>query len=101
MKELLQNNGKINSKNNIPLTLTYNRTLQNISEVLKKIVTFYRSILTLAFKRNKNMQDFKGGHLIKDEKIAKRKLEKRQGRNKTWTCITTRSDLCCMQKGKY
>ena len=47
------------------------------------------------------MQDFKGGHLIKDEKIAKSKLEKRQGRNKTWTCIATRSDLCCMQKGKY
>ena len=45
------------------------------------------------------MQDFKGGHLIKDGKIAKKKLEKRQGRNKT--CITTRSDLCCMQIGKY
>ena len=33
-KELLQNNEKSNSKKNIPLVLTYNRTLPNISEVV-------------------------------------------------------------------
>ena len=35
-KELLQNNEKSNSKKNIPLVLTYNRTLSNISEVVRK-----------------------------------------------------------------
>ena len=50
---------------------------------------------TVAFKRNKNIQDLIGGHLIKDGKIAKKKLEKRQGKSKT--CTTIRSALCCMQ----
>ena len=50
---------------------------------------------TVTFKRNKNIQDLIGGHLIKDGKIAKKKLEKRQGKSKT--CTTIRSALCCMQ----
>ena len=36
-----------------------------------------------------------GGHLIKDGKVAKKKLEKWQGKSKT--CNTTGSALCCMQ----
>ena len=35
-KELLQNNEKSNSKKNIPLALTCNRTLPNISEAVGK-----------------------------------------------------------------
>ena len=35
-KELLQNNEKINSKKNIPLELTYSRTLPKISELVRK-----------------------------------------------------------------
>ena len=31
----------------------------------------------IAFKRNKNIQDLVGGHLIKDGKVATKKLEKR------------------------
>ena len=50
---------------------------------------------TVAFKRNKNIQDLICGHLIKDGKVAKKKLEKRQGKNKT--CNTTRLTLRCMQ----
>ena len=49
----------------------------------------------IAFKRNKNIQDIMGGHLIKDGKVAKKKLEKWQGKSKT--CNTTGSALCCMQ----
>ena len=44
---------------------------------------------TIAFKRNRNIQDIIGGQLIKDGKVAKKKLEKRQGKSKT--CNTTRS----------
>ena len=50
---------------------------------------------TIAFKRNKNIQDFTGGHLVKDGKVAKRKLGNRQGKIKI--CNTTRLALCCMQ----
>ena len=35
-KELLLNNEKINSKKNLPLVLTYNRTLPDILEVVRK-----------------------------------------------------------------
>ena len=51
--------------------------------------------MEIRLKRNKNIQDLVGGHLMKDEKVAKKKLEKRQGKSKT--CNTTRSALCCMQ----
>ena len=50
---------------------------------------------TIAFKRNKNKQDLIDGHLIKDGRVAKKKLEKRQGKSKPFN--TTRSALCCMQ----
>ena len=50
---------------------------------------------TIAFKRNKNIQDLIGGHLIKNGEVAKKKLETRQGKSKT--CNATRSALCCMQ----
>ena len=49
----------------------------------------------MTFKRNKNIQDLIGGHLIKDGKVVKEKFVKRQGKIKT--CNTTRSTLCCMQ----
>ena len=48
----------------------------------------------MAFKGNKNIQGLIGGHLIKNGKVAKKKLEKRQGKSKT--CNTIRSALCCM-----
>ena len=72
-KELLQNNEEINKKKNIPLALTYNRTLPNISEIVRKnwhilqINPEFRNVFvnkpTIAFKRNKNIQDLIGGHL--------------------------------------
>ena len=43
------------------------------------------------------MHDLRCSHLIKDGKVANKKLEKRQGKSKT--CNTTRSALCCMQTG--
>ena len=104
-KELLQNNEEINKKKNIPLVLTYNRTLPNISEIVRKnwhilqINPEFRNVFvnkpTIAFKRNKNIQDLIGGRLIKDGKFAKKKLIKRQSKGKT--CNTTRSASCCMQ----
>ena len=36
-----------------------------------------------------------GGHLLKDRKVAKKKLEKRQGKSKI--CNTIRSTFCGMQ----
>ena len=85
-KVLLQNNEKRNSKKNIPLVLKYNRTLANITEVVRKNQHFlqinpeFRNVFvnkpTVTFKRNKNIQDLIGSHLIKYGKVAKKKLEK-------------------------
>ena len=50
---------------------------------------------TIAFKTNKNLQDLIGCHLIRNGKVANKKLENRQGKSKT--CNTTKSTLCCME----
>ena len=75
-KELLQNNEKINCKKNIQLVLRHNRTLPNISEVVRKnghilqINTEFLNVFvnkpTITFKRNKNIQDLIGGYLIRN-----------------------------------
>ena len=66
--------------------LAYNRTLPSISEVVRKNLhilqinhEFSNAFINkpkIEFKRNKNIQDFIGGHLIKDGKVDKKKLEK-------------------------
>ena len=85
--------------------LTYNRTLPSISEAARKnwrirqINPEFRNVFVnkqiIAFERNKNIQDHIGGHLIKDGKVSKRKLEKGKGKSKT--CNKVRSALCCLQ----
>ena len=50
---------------------------------------------TIVFKTNKNLRDLIGCHLIRDGKVANKKLENRQGKSKT--CNTTKSALCCME----
>ena len=100
---LLQYNEKQQQKHNTNINIQQNAP--NISEVVRnnwqilQINPEFCNVLvnkpTVAFKRNKNIQDLIGGHLIKDGKVAKKKLEKRQGKSKT--CNTTRSALCCMQ----
>ena len=51
----------------------------------------------LDFKEIKICKTSYSGHLIKDGKVAKKKLEKQQGKSKI--CNTTTSALCCMQVG--
>ena len=105
-KELLQAKEKNNQKNKIPLVITYNRTLPNISEVVKKnwnilqIGSEFENVFdntpTIAFKRNKNIQELIGGNLINNGKLVKRnKLKQKEGKSKT--CNTNRTSLCCTQ----
>ena len=102
----MKNNEKIKSKKNIPLVLTYYRTLPDIPKAVRKnwhilqinpeLHNVFVNKPTIAFKRNKNIQDFIDGNLIKDEKVAKKELENPQGKSKTYDI--RRSALCCMQK---
>ena len=50
---------------------------------------------TIAFKRKKKIKDLIGGHLIKNGKVCKKKLEKPQGKSKTF--YITRLALYCTQ----
>lgn len=106
-KELLQTNNKHSEKTNmIPLVLTYNRTLPNISNVVKKnwnilqINPHFHHVFgvtpTLAFKRNKNIQELIGGNLIRNGKLVRRNKNQNE-KGKSMACNTTRTSLCCTQ----
>ena len=77
----MQNNEKTNNKKNALLVLRYNRTLPNIRNHKKKLHTLlinpeFRNVFvnkpTRAYKRNENIQDLIGGHIIKNGKVAKK-----------------------------
>ena len=85
---------KNNSQNNIPLVLTYNRTLSNIEVISKnwyilQINSSFRYVFDnkpkIAYKRNKNRQELIVNKVInKTWKYFKKEIEKRQGKNKTF-----------------
>lgn len=90
------------------LTVKTNTVSVNIQQttsrqVVKKNGTVYKSVLNsmcLLIKqqqhlKHKNLRDLIGCHLIRDGKVANKKLENRQGKSKT--CNTTKSALCCME----
>ena len=73
-----------NGKNRIPLSITYNRTLPNISKIVNRnwnilqINTEFQEVFQttpmLAFKCGKNLQEIIGGHRVKQEKVFKKNL---------------------------
>ena len=77
-KELFTNKEKSN-KNRIPLSLTCNRTLPNISNIVNRnwnilqINTEFHGVFQsksiIAFKRNKNLYEIIGGHRASKEKF--------------------------------
>ena len=48
-----------------------------ILQIIPEFRNVFVNKLTIAFKRNKNMQNLISDHLIKYGKVAKKKLEKR------------------------
>ena len=71
-----------NNKNRIPLSITYNRTLPNISKIVNRnwnilqINTEFRGVFQatpmIAFKHSKNLQEIIGGHTVKQGKVFKK-----------------------------
>ena len=96
---------KNNNKNSIPLSITYNRTLPNISkiwnrnwnilEINTKFHGLFQATPMIAFKRIKNLQEIIGGHTVKQEKVFKKNLDRLNG--KSVPCSSTRPSLCCTQ----
>ena len=94
-----------NSKSRIPLSITYNRTLPNISKIVNRnwnilqINTEFHGIFQatamIAFKRSQNLQAIIGGHTVKQGKVFKKNLARING--KSVPCSSTRPSLCCTQ----
>ena len=89
----------------IPCVITDNRNLP----MMRKVINKYWSVLQInpelrekfqknpfvAFKRNKNLQEIKGGHTIKIAEVFKRQLENRK--EKYEPCNANKPPVCCKQ----
>ena len=86
------------NKIRIPLSITYNRTLPNISKIVNRnwnilqINTEFHGVFQatpmIAFKRSKNLQDIIGGHTVKQRKVFKKNL----ARLNEHLCLVVRRD---------
>ena len=106
-KELFTCKEKSNSKNRIPLSITYIRTLPNICKIVNRnwnilqINTESRRVFKdtdtpmIAFKSSKNLQEIIGGHTVRQGKVFKKNLIRLNGN--TMPCSSTRQSLCCTQ----
>ena len=103
-KELFTCKEKSN-KNRISLSITYNRTLPNISKIVNRnwnilqINTEFHGVFQatpmIAFKRSQNLQEIIGGHTVKQGKVFKKNLARIKG--KSVPCSPTIPSLCCTQ----
>ena len=92
-----------NNKSRIPLSITYNRTLPNISKIVNRnwnilqINTefhgIFQAIPMIAFKRS--LQEIFGGHRVKQGNVFKKNLVRINGKSEP--CSSTRPSLCCTQ----
>ena len=96
---------KKNNKNRIPLSITYNRTLHNISKIVNRNwnilqinAEFHRvsqAALMITFKQSKNLQEIIGGHTVKQGKVLMKNLVTLN--RKPLPCSLTRPLVCCTQ----
>ena len=104
-KKLLSNN-KRTIQNRIPVSITYNRYLLNISNITTKYWNILQisPILQKVFKnkpmityiRDKNFGELRGDHTLQGGKVFKTHLQIIKDKSKS--CNTTnKSSLCCTQ----
>ena len=82
------------STENLPLTVTYNRTLPDL-RIKPKLKEIFAETPILSFRRNKNLRDIIEGNKIFDrkKKLGVNKFNK----GKCQSCFTTSINLCCKQ----
>ena len=96
---------KKSNKSIIPLSITYNRALPNISKIVNrnwnilqintKFHRVFKDTPIIAFKRSRNLKEIIGGHIVKQGKVFKKNLTRLNG--KSLPCSSTRPSLCCTQ----
>ena len=89
----------------IPLLLTYNRFLPNISNIVqrnwsilqinKDLREVFQNAPITAFKRNKNLKELIGGNKIENNRVKKADNTTKQG--KCSPCYVNNRTMCCKQ----
>ena len=79
LKEKNYSQVKKTNKNKVPQSIPYNRTLPNISKIVKrnwnilqiktKLNGVFQATPMIAFTSSKNLQGIIGGHTVKQEKV--------------------------------
>ena len=87
----------------IPLVITYNRFLSNITKTIrniwnilqinKNLKEIFKSEPTTTFKRNKNIQEIIGTHWIENGRVNKNLKTVKEGK----TCRSKAGNICCKQ----
>lgn len=96
---------KKETSHRIPLLITYNETLLNISRIVNRhrnilqVNTGFRGVFqvkpVIAFKRIENTPEIIGSHTIKQTKVFKKSLDGQT--RKSLSCSLARASLCSLQ----
>ena len=104
-RELLSPRTKEEDKSRIPLSITYNKTLPNIKNIVEKywhvlkinpsFEKAFENTPIIAFRRNLNLKDIIGSNTIENDKVKRRPSVKTKG--KCSPCLSNAKSLCCKQ----
>ena len=102
---LLTPKSKEKDKKRIPFITTYNKTLPNVKQIIKKhlhllqtnsnLRTAFEQEPLIAYRRSKNLGDLIGSNKILDGKIVCKNNSKKQLYCRP--CLTRRANICCHQ----
>ena len=67
----------------------------NVLQTNPKLQETFQNNPFVAFKRNKNLREIRGGHTIKNGKVFKADSKNRKGKSES--CNTRKPSLCCKQ----
>ena len=104
-KILLENKEKPSTQGNLPLVLTFNKTLPNIKNVIDKhwhILSVNESLRKIfdensfiAYRRSTNLYQLIGGNRIFKNKVARKSTKQLKQLGHCSPCISRLNNLCC------
>ena len=106
-KILLENKEKPSTQGNLPLVLTYKKTLPNIKNVIDKhwhILSINENLRKvsdkrpfIAYRRNTNLFQLIGGNHIFKNKVVRKNTKHPKQSGHCSPCLSRLNNLCCKQ----
>ena len=106
-KIFLANKDKPSTQGNLPLVLTYNKTLPNIKNIIDKhshissmnenLLKVFDKIPFIAYRRNTNSFQLIGGNRIFKNKIVHKNTKQPKQSGHCSPCLSKLNNLCCKQ----